>query len=159
LFIASPKLIAGIHAPRFDAEKIILGPNKALEAKVEMLTARLAEIAPGPDGNLSLIIHGPRKTPLPEQQHDAAQESPEPARDSQDAAHEPPEPAPAPESRDAGAPFPPGADRFGNPHGSDAWLAAAFDEQKEVAVAFAEQQEDAEQSAEQQESPPPAVEP
>ena len=59
-----------------------------------LLTARLAENAPGPDGNLSLIIHGPRKPPLPEQQHDAAQESPEPA--------------PAPESQDAGAPFPSG---------------------------------------------------
>ena len=88
------KNIAELHACRFDSEKIILASNKALEVKVELLTARLAENAPGPDGNLSLIIHGTRKPPLPEQQHDAAQESPEPA--------------PAPESQDAGAPFPPG---------------------------------------------------
>ena len=67
------KNIAELHACRFDSEKIILASNKALQVKVELLTARLA---------------------LTEQQHDAAQESPEPA--------------PAPESQDAGAPFPPG---------------------------------------------------
>ena len=75
--------IAELHACRFESEKIILAANKELETKVEMLTARLAEIAPGPDGNLSLIIHGPRKTPLAEQQQDAA-EPPEPAVESQD---------------------------------------------------------------------------
>ena len=115
------KRIVEIHACRFESDKIILGANKALEDKVELLSRRLAEIAPGPDGNLSLIIHGPRKSPLPEQQQ------------------EPPEPAP--ESQDADPSFPPGTDRFGNPHGSSAWLAAAFAEQQEVAEQSAEQQE------------------
>ena len=57
--------IAELHACRFDSEKIILASNKALQVKVELLSARLAE-------------------------------------------KESPEPAPAPESQDAGAPFPPG---------------------------------------------------
>ena len=59
------KNIAELHACRFDSEKIILASNKALQVKVELLSARLAE-------------------------------------------KESPEPAPAPESQDAGAPFPPG---------------------------------------------------